>query len=65
MDKLNLNRRDFIKVLSVGGTGLLVGCTFNSHNHFSASNEKSKNLTGIMKMKRKFLLLIRRGVEYI
>ena len=44
MDKLNLNRRDFIKVFSVGGTGLLVGCTFNSHNHFSASNEKSENL---------------------
>ena len=52
MDKLNLNRRDFIKVLSVGGTGLLVGCTFNSHNHFSASNEKSENLGLFVQIKK-------------
>ena len=44
MGKKGLNRRDFIKVLSIGGSGLLVGCTFNSHNNFSSSNKKDENL---------------------
>ena len=44
MLKNGLKRRDFIKVLSIGGSGLLVGCTFNSHKIFSEGNEKDENL---------------------
>jgi len=44
MLKNGLKRRDFIKILSVGGSGLLVGCTFNSHKIFSEGNEKDENL---------------------
>ena len=38
MLKNGLKRRDLIKVLSIGGSGLLVGCTFNSHKIFSEGN---------------------------
>ena len=44
MLKNGLKRRDFIKILSIGGSGLLVGCTFNSHKIFSEGNEKDENL---------------------
>ena len=44
MLKNGLKRRDFIKVLSISGSGLLVGCTFNSHKIFSEGNEKDENL---------------------
>ena len=44
MGKKGLKRRDFIKVLSIGGSGLLVGCSFNSHKIFSSAKEKDENL---------------------
>ena len=44
MSKMKFNRRDFIKVITIGGTGLLVGCSLSTPRKFSASNENDENL---------------------
>ena len=41
MKNTNMNRRTFLKVTTVAGSGaLLVGCTFQSNPNLSASNSK-------------------------
>jgi len=42
--KLHLTRRTFLKVSTIAGTGLLVGCTFQSNPNISAPTATSEDL---------------------
>ena len=44
MKNSNMNRRTFLKVTTVAGGGLLVGCTFQSNPNISAPTAKSEDL---------------------
>ena len=44
MKNLNMNRRTFLKVTTVAGGGLLVGCTFQSNPNISAPTAISEDL---------------------
>ena len=44
MKNSNMNRRTFLKVTTVAGGGLLVGCTFQSNPNFSSPTAKSEDL---------------------
>ena len=44
MPKLHLTRRTFLKVSTIAGTGLLVGCTFQSNPNISAPTATSEDL---------------------
>ena len=51
MKNTNMNRRTFLKVTTVAGGGLLVGCSFSSPNSFSSSNEKDGDLGLFVRIK--------------
>ena len=44
MKNTTMNRRTFLKVSAVAGSGLLVGCTFQSNPNLSAPTAKSEDL---------------------
>ena len=44
MKNKNMNRRTFLKVTTVAGGGLLVGCTFQSNPNLSPPTAKSEDL---------------------
>ena len=44
MKNTNMKRRTFLKVTTIAGGGLLVGCTFQSRPNFSAPNADTEDL---------------------
>ena len=40
----NLSRRTFLKVTTIAGTGMMVGCSFQSNPNISTPNAKSEDL---------------------
>ena len=40
----NLSRRTFLKVTTIAGTGMLVGCSYQSNPNLSTPNAKSEDL---------------------
>ena len=44
MKNSNMNRRTFLKVTTVAGSGLLVGCTFDSPKLISSAQVKETEL---------------------
>ena len=44
MKNSNMNRRTFLKVSTIAGGSLLVGCTFQSRPNFSAPKADTENL---------------------